>query len=276
MYTAASEEVPPPAPAPTSIFGGLPPLGSGSASSGGTSLFTFGASAASSGSAPSGASAGGIFGSAGAGEAPPKLFGGTGGGLFSGSANGPLFGGAPSGAFSFGTPASSAPAAAGAEGEEEGEHVDEVEITTVDGWAPSVTIELKDSIATGEEDEKELYCQRSKLYRWRDGEWKERGLGEAKLLQNKAKPNKIRFLMRQEKTLKVVGNHYVVDGHPTLCNLAPNAQSDKIWAWLAQDASDAAPEVMSFGLKFGTAELAAQFKEAFDSAKRQSAEAPAA
>ena len=44
---------------------------------------------------------------------------------------------------------------------------------------------VKDTIATGEEDEDEIYSQRSKLYRFRDGEWKERGIGNAKLLKHK-------------------------------------------------------------------------------------------
>ena len=46
-------------------------------------------------------------------------------------------------------------------------------------------MKVKDTIATGEEDEDEIYSQRSKLYRFRDGEWKERGIGNAKLLQHK-------------------------------------------------------------------------------------------
>jgi len=279
MYTpAAGEAVPPAVPAAASIFGDLPSLGgcASTASGSGSSLFTFGAAGA--GAAPSGASGSSIFGAVGNGGAsPPLLFGGTGGGLFSGSASGPLFGGTSSGAFSFGTTAvSSAPRAeAGAEGEEsELIKEEEEEVTQVDGWAPSVTIELKSALATGEEDEREVYCQRSKLYRWRDGEsWKERGLGEAKLLQNK-ESSRIRFLMRQEKTGKVAANHFVFDDHPTLCQLVPNAESEKIWVWAAQDYSDGPPEVVSFGLKFGTVELAAKFKEAFDDAKKKSGKAP--
>jgi Ran-binding protein 1 len=37
-------------------------------------------------------------------------------------------------------------------------------------------------------------------------EWKERGIGQAKLLQHKEN-KKIRMLMRQEKTLKIRANH---------------------------------------------------------------------
>lgn len=67
---------------------------------------------------------------------------------------------------------------------------------------------------TGEEEEEILWKQRAKLYRWsasktegEPGEWKERGIGDAKLLKHK-ESGKIRFLLRQEKTLKIVANHY--------------------------------------------------------------------
>lgn len=64
-------------------------------------------------------------------------------------------------------------------------------------------------VKSGEEDEDTFWQHRAKLYRWakETTEWKERGLGEAKLLKHK-QTGKIRFLLRQEKTLKIVANHY--------------------------------------------------------------------
>jgi len=58
---------------------------------------------------------------------------------------------------------------------------------------------------TGEENEDCIYKARAKLYRFRDEEWKERGLGALKLLRHKT-THKIRFLLRQEKILKVRAN----------------------------------------------------------------------
>jgi len=54
---------------------------------------------------------------------------------------------------------------------------------------------------TGEENEDILFKSRSKLYRWRESEWKERGTGILKLLRDKT-TKKIRILMRQDKTKK--------------------------------------------------------------------------
>lgn len=62
-------------------------------------------------------------------------------------------------------------------------------------------------VVTGEEDEEQLAKYRSKMYRWVKGEWKERGAGDLRFLKNN-KTNKIRIVLRQDKTHKVVANHY--------------------------------------------------------------------
>eukprot|EP00927_Polykrikos_kofoidii_P064233 TRINITY_DN5932_c0_g1_i10.p1 TRINITY_DN5932_c0_g1~~TRINITY_DN5932_c0_g1_i10.p1 ORF type:complete len:531 (-),score=99.17 TRINITY_DN5932_c0_g1_i10:359-1789(-) len=149
---------------------------------------------------------------------------------------------------------------------------EEEEVTTIPGWTPSVTLQVHDVVETGEENEEELYSQRSKLYRFRDGEWKERGLGDAKLLKHR-ETGKVRFFMRQEKTLKVVGNHYVIE-HAPYCDLQPNMGSDKCWVWSAQDCSDGDVKTERVALKFGNAELAMEFKEAFERAKIKVATEP--
>lgn len=40
-------------------------------------------------------------------------------------------------------------------------------------------------VKTGEEEEETIYSQRSKLFRYTDGQWKERGIGEMKILRHK-------------------------------------------------------------------------------------------
>lgn len=58
---------------------------------------------------------------------------------------------------------------------------------------------------TGEESEECIFKMRAKLYRLRDEQLKERGTGNARLMRHK-ETKKIRFIMRQEKTLKPVAN----------------------------------------------------------------------
>ena len=48
---------------------------------------------------------------------------------------------------------------------------------------------------TGEEAEECIFKMRSKLYRFRDQQWKERGTGNCKLMRNR-ETKKIRFVMR--------------------------------------------------------------------------------
>ena len=166
------------------IFGGA------SSPSSGGGLFSTAASGLGGGDKPAG---GGIFGTAASGGA----FGAAGGGLFGGLK----------------ADDSKEKAAAPEKSKDEGgenELVEEEEVTQIEGWTAEVTLEVKDKVDTGEEDEEEMYSQRSKLFRMKDGEWKERGTGLAKLLKHR-KTGAVRFLLRQEKTMKIVGNHVVTE-----------------------------------------------------------------
>jgi Ran-binding protein 1 len=63
----------------------------------------------------------------------------------------------------------------------------------------------KVQVKTGTEQLECVFKMRVKLYRVRDEQWKERGVGNCKLMRDRAQ-RRIRFLMRQEKTLKPVAN----------------------------------------------------------------------
>ena len=69
-----------------------------------------------------------------------------------------------------------------------------------------IVLENKKEVKSGEEDEELIYIHRAKIYRFRDGKWKERGSGYVKLLRSKK--NKIRLLLRQEKTKKLAVNFF--------------------------------------------------------------------
>ena len=75
--------------------------------------------------------------------------------------------------------------------------------------------------------------------------------------------------------MKIVANHYVVKDADPYYNLVPNAGSDKIWVWMAQDFAEGELVVEQFALKFGTPEKAQGFKEAFEKAKQINADAMA-
>lgn len=90
-------------------------------------------------------------------------------------------------------------------------------------FEPVVKLTAGVEVKTHEEDEDVLFkmyaiqtctsnlfvLRRAKLFRFDSGEnqWKERGTGDVKFLKHK-ETQKIRLLMRREKTLKVCANHY--------------------------------------------------------------------
>jgi len=155
-----------------------------------------------------------------------------------------------------------------AEGEQADGYNPEEEVTEGDWTTPQVEIKEVE-VLTGEEKEEPFWRHRAKLYRWGKegggaGEWKERGLGEAKLLKHKD-TGMIRFLLRQEKTLKIVANHYVLQ-RDDFCKLIPNVGSDKIWVWTVNDFADDEPKLQQFALKFGQVEQANLFKDKFNEA----------
>ena len=121
----------------------------------------------------------------------------------------------------------------------------------------------KVEIKTGEEDEDLIFKSRGKLYRFRDGEWKERGTGDLKLLRHK-KDKKIRFILRQDKTLKIVAN-FIISEKP-LCELKPHQGSEKMFMFMAYDCSEE-PVMEKLVIKLGNADKAKVFKKNFEDAQ---------
>uniref|UniRef100_UPI00398E5AB3 E3 SUMO-protein ligase RanBP2 isoform X2 n=1 Tax=Pristiophorus japonicus TaxID=55135 RepID=UPI00398E5AB3 len=130
---------------------------------------------------------------------------------------------------------------------------------------PVVLMPEKVDLITGEEDETVLYSQRVKLFRFdtETSQWKERGVGNLKVLQNKAN-GRLRILMRREQVFKVCANHWIT----TTMNLKPLMGSDKAWMWLASDFSDGEAKPEQLAAKFKTPELAEDFKEKFEEFQR--------
>ncbi|RHY33216.1 hypothetical protein DYB32_001797, partial [Aphanomyces invadans] len=127
-------------------------------------------------------------------------------------------------------------------------------------------------VVSGEEDEEVLYTTRAKLFDFREtllnkgtGEktWCERGVGNVRFLKHK-EAGKVRLLMRQEKTLKILINHLV----ESRATLSANMGSDRAWVWTCYDFSEGVVEPKTFALRFTSAENAQAFKEAHDEAKK--------
>lgn len=116
------------------------------------------------------------------------------------------------------------------------------------------------NVVTGEENELVLFEHRAKLLRFdkEANEWKERGLGNMKVLQLKTDPSQVRLLMRREQVLKLCCNQRLQPD--TKFSYIKNSQNSLTWA--AQDYSEEAlvPELLC--VRFKTAETCKAFYDA--------------
>lgn len=137
----------------------------------------------------------------------------------------------------------------------------EPEHDPIPDFVPVIPLPAEVKVTTGEEDEVTLYCARAKLFRFVDKEWKERGVGNVKLLRNAE--GKVRLLMRREQVLKICANHML---RPDM-ELTSMPNNDKAWIWVANDFADEKVKIEKLCIKFKTAEEALSFKQHFDSAR---------
>jgi len=139
-------------------------------------------------------------------------------------------------------------------------------------FEPVVKLEEVD-VKSGEEDEETVFGVRSKLFLF--GEtlldvgsgnktWKERGIGEARILRHK-EHQRLRLLMRQEKTMKVIANHAL---DPRI-KLEPNVGSDRSWVWSAFDFAEGELKETVFALRFADSDIAQDFKKKFEECQEE-------
>ena len=129
-------------------------------------------------------------------------------------------------------------------------------------FEPVIALPDEIQIVTGEEGLDVLFCERAKLYRFDSdsSQWKERGVGEMKLLRH-PKSCQGRVLMRREQIKKLCANHYISAG----MELKPNVGSDRSWVWYTPaDYAEGEAKPERLAIKFKSAEIAGKFKEVFD------------
>jgi len=124
------------------------------------------------------------------------------------------------------------------------------------------------SVTSGEEEEECYFNQRCKLYRFDSAntkKWKERGVGELKLLSHRGN-GKARLVMRRDQVRKLCANHFLVEE----MDLAPFKTNDLTVTWMAfNDVSEGAtPEDALLAVKFKNQSILTEFKERFNLLKR--------
>jgi Ran-binding protein 1 len=139
------------------------------------------------------------------------------------------------------------------EGEEDGGGGDEEECSAE--FKPVVQLDEVE-VQTGEEGEEVMADFKCKLYRYDQGsgEWKERGVGPMKLLRHKDN-DRIRLLMRQDKTLKIRANHIVMPG----TRMQEHSGNEKSIVWSAVDFADEEQRTEMFCARFASQDRAQEF-----------------
>ena len=128
-------------------------------------------------------------------------------------------------------------------------------------FQPVVPLPPKIEVKTGEESENVLHSCRARLFRFCDTEWKERGVGEVKILASRDS-NRIRLLMRRDTIFKVCLNQSITR------DLKLELKDDKkSITWSAIDYSEDTPNPEIFLLRLKNAENAQLFLNAIESAK---------
>ena len=202
----------------------------------------------------------------------PLLFGGLGGG----SGSTPAFSFSAS---TFGAPA--APSSAKKEDDEDGEDGEDdggddegaaADESHAADFKPLVQLD-KVEVKSGEDNEDVLFKSRAKLYVFvkedvyggevRQNWWREKGLGDAKILKDRS-TGECRFLMRQEKTLKICANHKI---DPKTVAKEQAGSGGKQFAFPAIDFAEGEGKAFTFLIKFGQEDTGKEFASAFEAAK---------
>lgn len=139
-------------------------------------------------------------------------------------------------------------------------------------FAPVVELEEVD-VVSGEEEEEIVHSQRGKLFVYGETlldvgsgnkSWKERGIGDIRILKHR-EHQRMRVLMRQEKTMKVIVNHAL---DPRI-RLEPNSGSDRSWVWSAFDFASGELVETVFAIRFADSDIAIAFKKVFEENQKE-------
>jgi E3 SUMO-protein ligase RanBP2 len=161
-------------------------------------------------------------------------------------------------------------------GDDEAEEGDDATNQNPEEYEPQVdfkpVVKLSEvEVKTGEEDEESLFKQRCKLFRFDSTtkEWKEKGVGEIKILKHKVNENMFRVLMRRDQVLKLCANHRIN------ADIKLEIVNEKQVRWHTEDFSEGDGKHELFAARFRNENDANQFKSIFEKCQKELISKPA-
>lgn len=130
-------------------------------------------------------------------------------------------------------------------------------------FEPVIALPELVEVKTGEEEEEIKFVHRAKLLRYdaTNKEWKERGIGEMKVLVSKKNSSKARLLMRREQVLKLCCNMSITK------ELDLKKMNATTYSFAGQDFSENEIHAEFLAIKFKTSELVEKFVAAVKEAQ---------
>ncbi|XP_059621174.1 E3 SUMO-protein ligase RanBP2 [Phlebotomus argentipes] len=137
---------------------------------------------------------------------------------------------------------------------------EEDEYVSTAQFQPVIPLPKLVEVKTGEEDETVLFEHRAKLLRFDKElkEWKERGIGNIKILVQKSDASKVRLLMRREQVLKLCCNQLITED----TKFTPMPNTETALTWYAQDYADNEMKTDLFAIRFKTSDICKDFHSA--------------
>lgn len=134
-------------------------------------------------------------------------------------------------------------------------------------FKPIVSVKKLENVQVDDENEEELFKMRSKLYRYTvdpedGGQWKERGVGDVRILKHKVRKTH-RLVMRRDKTLKVCANHQLI-GNMDIKQHGGNPKA-LVWTTPSDCSEEATGTAETLCIRFGKEESAEEFRKIFES-----------
>lgn len=133
-------------------------------------------------------------------------------------------------------------------------------------FTPIIPLPEKIDVVTGEEGLTVEFDDRAKLLRYDPStkEWKEKGIGQMKILHN-LKDGYYQLLMRREIVLKICCNQRLSAD----LELKPVSSSDKAMSWIGQDFSEGESKKELFAIRFKTVQQLNVFRDKFNEIKKK-------